>query len=424
MSERLLRLRRRIGRYLLAGRAGGIWSEYAADALALADAVDCDFGRLARAQQQPDRVARDGPHVCHWYLPSFDHAFYGGLMTVFRVAAHLQRRHGVRQRFIICGDAPESRIRGMIAQTFGELADCEVLVLHSADAIAAIPAADFSVATLWTTAYVLLGIENTGYKFYFIQDFEPAFYPAGSTYAQAELTYRFGFYGIANTVSLRHMYETNYNGVAHHFTPCVDRSIFFPPSAERPASPIRLFYYARPGIPRNGFELAMTTLRRVKQRLGSGIEIVCAGADWQPSDFGLSGIVHNMGLLPYAETGVLYRSCHIGLTMMMTKHPSYLPLELMASGSLVVANDNPANRWLLRDGENCLLSPASAECLTQTLVRAAENYPAFSEIRARAGHEIESRHSNWDTTLDSIWEFMRMPSRSMGETVNLTCAES
>ena len=96
----------------------------------------------------------------------------------------------------------------------------------------------------------------------------------------------------------------------------------------------------------------------------------------------------------------------------------------MASGSLVVANDNPANRWLLRDGENCLLSPPSAECLTQTLVRAAENYPAFSEIRARAGREIESRHSNWDTTLDSIWEFMRMPSRSKGETVNLTCAES
>src|SRR4029077_338146 len=101
-------------------------------------------------------------------------------------------------------------------------------------------------------------IENTGYKFYFIQDFEPAFYPAGSTFARAELTYRFGFYGIANTVSLRQMYETSYNGIAHHFTPCVDRSIFFPPPAERPASPIRLFYYARPGIPRNGFELAIT----------------------------------------------------------------------------------------------------------------------------------------------------------------------
>jgi glycosyltransferase involved in cell wall biosynthesis len=177
-----------------------------------------------------------------------------------------------------------------------------------------------------------------------------------------------------------------------------------------------LFYYARPGIPRNGFELAMTTLRRVKRRLGPGIDIVCAGAEWRPADFGLSDIVINLGLLPYAETGELYRSCHMGLAMMMTRHPSYLPLELMACGSLVVVNDNPANRWLLRDHDNCLMSPSSAGCLTQTLVRAAEDYPALSEIRARAEREIEIRHSDWDATLDSIWEFMRMPSPSTDET--------
>ena len=65
-----------------------------------------------------------------------------------------------------------------------------------------------------------------------------------------------------------------------------------------------------------------------------------AGAEWSPRQFGLEGIVHNLGLLPYAATGALYRSCTAGVALMMTCHPSYLPFELMACGALVVTNSN------------------------------------------------------------------------------------
>ena len=38
---------------------------------------------------------------------------------------------------------------------------------------------DIGIATFWTTAYHLDGRDNFSYKCYFIQDFEPAFYPLG-----------------------------------------------------------------------------------------------------------------------------------------------------------------------------------------------------------------------------------------------------
>lgn len=388
----------------------GTWSGYTRDALALAEVVDCLPEQLAEAQQHPDRLNPDpGQRICHWFLPPFDNPFYGGVMTILRLSDYLRRTQGMRQRFLICGAADRAGTQAMLGKAFPGLADAEVIVLDSVQAIETIPPADYSVATLWTTAYVVLGVRNTALKFYMIQDFEPAFYPAGSTYAQAELTYHFGFYGIANTQSIREIYERDYGGRAVVLTPCVDRTVFFPRSEPLAPDPLRLFYYARPGIPRNAFELAAAALRRVKARLGERVDIVCAGAGWNPAEFGLDGVVRAVGLLPYAQTGDLYRSCHVGLAMMVTRHPSYLPFELMACGAVVVANQNPANTWLLRDRDNCLLSPPSASCLAATLIHALEHYESLAALRERAASEIATRYGSWDRSLESAAAFMLDP---------------
>src|ERR1035441_8673683 len=52
---------------------------------------------------------------------------------------------------------------------------------------------------------------------------------------------------------------------------------------------------------------------------------------------------------------------------MKTRHPSYLPLELMACGAAVVTNRNPYTGWLLRDGENCVLAETSPSALAESL---------------------------------------------------------
>jgi len=401
-----------LGRLGMAPGAGpaGIWSGYAFDAVQLARHVDCSLADLAEPQQHPERVHPEiGRRVCNWYLPVFGSAFYGGIMTILRLAAHLQEKQGIRQRFLICGPCDRQHVAGQIAAAFPALASAEVIPLDSAAALDAMPASDYSVATLWTTAYVLLKVRNTGLKFYMIQDYEPLFYPAGSTSAQAELTYRFGFYGIANTESLRDIYQRDFAGRAVVLSPCVDTRVFHPGAPLPADGPKRVFYYARPGTPRNGFELAAVALRRLKDKYRDGIEIVCAGADWNPADFGLAGAVRNIGMLPYERTGDLYRSCHAGLVMMMTRHPSYLPFELMACGCLVVSNHNPANTWLLKDGENCLLSPPTASCLVETLGRALDGYADHAGLRESARAMVMQRHADWDVSLARVARFMTDP---------------
>jgi len=384
-------------------------SEYTRDALGLAEHVDCGFADLECPQQNPKAVHADiRQRYCHWYLPVFANPFYGGVMTILRLAAHLQDAHGVRQRFLVCGECDESHIANLIASAFPTLGGSDVLALN-AERMRSLPPADYSVATLWTTAYVLLTVKNTGYKFYMIQDFEPLFYPAGSTFAQAELTYRFGFYGLANTGTLCEIYEAGYGGKAVAFSPCVDPSIFFPGRELPSVGAKRLFYYARPGTPRNGFELAAVVLRRVKQKLGEGVDIVCAGAVWRPEDFGLGGIVRSVGVLPYEQTAALYRTCHASLVLMMTKHPSYLPFELMACGSIVVSNYNPSTTWFLKDKQNCLLSQPSAACLTDTIVHALENYAELRDIRTFAVEQIRREHADWDREMDKVAQFMHKP---------------
>jgi len=386
------------------------WEGYTRDALQLANIIDCTPEQMRQQQQHPGRVtANVKDRICNWYLPQFDNAFYGGIMTILRLAEYLQRTQGIKQRILICGAASAVEVSANIAKAFPALSQAEVVVLDTAEAIINIPPSDYSVATLWTTAYVLLGVQNTGYKFYMIQDFEPAFYPAGSTYAQAELSYSFGFYGIANTQSLKEIYERDYGGCAVVLKPTIDKTVFYPGIEIKQSSPKRLFYYARPGAPRNAFELAAAALQRLKNKYGDEIDIICAGAGWDPAEYGLSNVVRTIGMLPYAETANLYRSCHAGFVMMLTKHPSYLPFELMACGAIVVTNFNQANTWLLKDGENCLLSAPSASCLAATLSYALDHYDELAPLRERATKDIFEDSGDWDSSLSEVAKFILEP---------------
>ena len=46
------------------------------------------------------------------------------------------------------------------------------------------------IATAWNTAY-FASMQKCTHKFYFIQDFEPWFYPMGEMYLNAEASYRY-----------------------------------------------------------------------------------------------------------------------------------------------------------------------------------------------------------------------------------------
>jgi glycosyltransferase involved in cell wall biosynthesis len=245
--------------------------------------------------------------------------------------------------------------------------------------------------------------------FYLVQDFEPMFYPAGALYALAEETYRFGLYGLCNTERLLDLYRRDYGGVGGSFMPAVDRSVFHPVGRREPppGEPVTVFVYSRPGHWRNSWEIASIALGMLKERLGDGVRIVTAGSWARPEDRG-TGIRH-LGLLDYKATGELYRHCDIGVALTLSEHPSYLPLEFMASGATVVAFDNPAGHWLLRDGENALLTRRTVDGLADGLERLVRDPQLRGNLRDQARRDIEAGYGDWERALSGIYDILTDP---------------
>jgi glycosyltransferase involved in cell wall biosynthesis len=388
------------------------WKAYSYDARVLASLFDFRAEDLDRSNE----ILKANPGTIrfrqlNWFVPDFDNVYWGGIHTILRFAEYFRVRKSVENRIIaICQKKPEE-LGKEVARAFPSLAD-RICTIASLDEVDSVPYADVSVCSLWTTAYYLLRFNRTRRKFYFIQDFEPLFYPAGSTYAQAEATYSFGFFGIANTVSLAKMYST-YGGLTEFFNPCVDTRVFHPSEKSNSRRLFTIFFYSRPGHPRNCFELGAQALRRVKQELGDKVRIVCAGDRWDPRVLGLDGIVEQLGLLSYQETADLYRNCDIGLSMMITMHPSYIPLQLMASGCLVISNQNPHTTWLLKDGENCITTRASASSLSAAILAACHASDLRARITKTALQTVHEHYSNWEPEMEKIHNFMTNPSQPL-----------
>jgi len=378
------------------------------DRLDLVEALDFTAADLADNREclRKAETLRTPVRTIHWYVPYFEYAFYGGVHTILRFVAGLRERHGATSDLVFY-DRPSldpSEMKRKVVEAFPALQDIEVRVLRAA--MEPLPPADASIATFWTSAFALLKNRTSGRKFYFVQDYEPLFYPAGTYYALVEATYRFGFPGIVNTPGLCEIYRRDFGAPAVDFTPATDASLFHPPRS-REERPFRIFFYGRPDTDRNAFELGLSALRRLKERRGPEVEILVAGSDVPPEIAHRAPEISFLGRLPYQETGDLYRKCHAGLTLMLTRHPSYLPFELMSCGAVPVANVNPANAWLLRHEETALVAEPSPTLLAESLERLLRD-ARLRERLALAGEKLV-RSFTWDDQIDRVYRFMSAP---------------
>ncbi|WP_316507059.1 glycosyltransferase [Nitrosopumilus sp.] len=383
-----------------------ILGKYQQDALYLADRFDFSQQDLEKSKsiQNLNKIVIKS---IAWFLPDFNNAFFGGINTILRLASFL-KDNGIKNYFVMIDGSEKNSIKDIILNAFPNLNDSEVISLRIFKDLNKIPNVDVTICTLWTTAYYSLKFNKTKRKFYLIQDYEPQFYPAGSTMGQVEATYRFGFYGITNTKSLKYIYSKQYKGIAEHFDPALDIDVFYPPKVESSNKTITIFTYGRPDHPRNGFEISMNVFKKLKEKYGDKIRIISAGAVWDPKDLGLGGIVENLGILDYKETGEIFRKSDIGLVMMYTKHPSYIPLELMACKCLVISNYNPATIWLLKDKENCLLAEPSVTSFYEKLCTAIDNSKKRDLIINNSLKTV-NKYSNWEPQFEKIFSFMKNP---------------
>jgi glycosyltransferase involved in cell wall biosynthesis len=387
---------------------------YTAEERQLVQGFDFTEEDLRRSKQNVNSIkGHQQVRTIMWFVPAFEYAYYGGIMTILRFARQWFLDYGVRSVFAVCAAERAGVMAKRIRVLHEDCKDRDVFVLGSPRDVSDLPSADAGIVTLWATAYFGLRYRRCPRMFYFIQDYEPAFYRAGSASALAESTYRFGFYGITNTESLRHIYEKEYNGKAFHFNPCVDSKTFHPGDRQiQTKRPWKVFWYARPNHPRNAFDVLAGAMRQLKTRMGGSIHIIAAGDHFDVGAHGLTGIVENRGVLSYEATAQLYRECDIGVVLMLTRHPSYIPLELMASGCLVITNRNHWTEWLLRHEENCLLTEPSASCIAASIERGLRDENLRHSITEKAQALVRDRYNDWNSEIRGVYEYICDPDNS------------
>jgi hypothetical protein len=341
-----------------------------------------------------------------WFVSYFNHALFGGIHTILRLMSWSTEHYGVEHRLVVFDrmGVSDGDIRAAISDVFPNLVDVDiVLPVDGQVPYDELPPTDIAVATLWVSAFCLARFNRTKAKFYMVADFEPSFYEAGTVYALTEATYRLGFAGIVNTPALREIYEA-YGSPSVHFVPSVEAA----PPADKPSqrgAPVQIVLYGRPSTPRNAFELIVAACRQLKAHYGDAIRIISAGEDWDPAHFGVAGVIENRGLIgSIDEVHALYSESDIGLCFMLTKHPSYQPMEYLAHGVAPVCNVNAATTWLLRHEENCLITEPYPSNIAASVGRLIED-PELRQKLAEAGG-VDVTSTTWDSQFHHVWSFV------------------
>lgn len=190
---------------------------------------------------------------------------------------------------------------------------------------------DACVATSWQTAHVLARRGTAPMRrLYFVQDFEPYFYPRGAQYALAEDSYRLG-HGVLALGEMVAGHLRRDAGVDADVVPFgVDTEVY------RPLPPVPrsgVVLYAKPDVARRGYDLARLALERFHARHPDQ-EIHVYG---DPVRDLAVPVTRHGGLDPVALNALYHRTL-AGLALSFT-NISLVAEEMLAAGTVPVVND-------------------------------------------------------------------------------------
>jgi len=246
--------------------------------------------------------------------------------------------------------------------------------------------ADAIFATSWQTAYTVYASKVKAKKFYFVQDFEPYFYPVGGMYMLAENTYKLGLRGITAGGWLKKRLHEDYGIVTSSFDFGSDSEKYRLVNDGRRKE---IVFYARPTTARRAFELGVLTLDLFhKKHPDYTINFI----GWDVSEFNIPFPHKNLGILDPNQLNELYNRCAGSLVMSLT-NMSLLPLELLSSGCIPVINDGDNNR-LVSDNKFIEYSPGNDPI---TLAKTLSKVVTIKNLTAYAKMASDSvKNNNWD----------------------------
>lgn len=334
-------------------------------------------------------------------------SLFGGVATAILLAGHVARAKGWNLQVVCRQEMPDAASIAMILTLNGiELGNrltASFVDSRSARSEIGLGNSDIVITTSWWTTESVVAAIGPDRVFYLLQEDERMFYPMDDDHRRASaLLDRPDIRLIINSELLyRHLEVTGLPALA-------DRATWFEPAFVHkrreiqpfePAKRRRLFFYARPGHPRNlyylGLEVLQTAARRGVLDLDRW-EVHFFGSDLSATSVaGKAVICHDsLNWQAYVER---LATADAALSLMYTPHPSYPPLDLAALGVPVLTNRFGTKQTL----ENYSSSIVCADCDVESLVAGLARVIEMAGDRpARAAALLESRiESDWSKAL-------------------------
>jgi hypothetical protein len=364
-------------------------------------------------------VSATAPQRINVVVPTIDLGhFFGGYIAKFNLARKLAESG--RQVRVVVVDEPFylpadwrqqiERFEGLAG--IGDLVEIELA--HDRSRGLEVSAEDRFIATTWWTAHVAHHATRQlggGPFLYLIQECEPLTMPMGSEAALARQTYDFPHRALFSTELLRDYFRSLRLGVFAGNDGDAESAAFEnaitpvrPPTEEEMRdSERKLLFYARPELhaERNMFELGMLALAQAREEgTLEGWELHGIGAQ-QPGEirYGSDLRLELLERQSQSDYGDLLRGHSVGLSLMLTPHPSLVPLEMAAAGMPVVTNtfENKTREALAAISGNLIAVEPTIEAIKEG-IREAVAASSDHERRLRGAEVNWSR--SWEDSFD------------------------
>jgi hypothetical protein len=347
-------------------------------------------------------------------------SLFGGVATSLILATLFSNKYGMPLRIITRATSSNPRAYENLLRLMNIRKPKEVEFFSDWDSMYSksnlkldISENDIFLATSWWTAEAIQSMNLRNKFFYILQEVETFFYPHGDERYRCESVLKSADINfIINSKLLNDYYKDN------DFQQIHNNSIYFEPAfperssdssalMQKKKSKYKLFFYARPNNARN---LYFTGLKLLDEALLRGIiqkdewEICFAGSSIDQIEFTNKVKPTMLGQMTWEEYGMFLKTVDLAFCLMFTPHPSYPPLDVAASGGVVITNKFDNKLTLENYSRNIICADLDIESMMQGFIQAielAKNNEARLKNYAKNGME-----QNWENALKDVFEFM------------------
>lgn len=218
---------------------------------------------------------------------------------------------------------------------------------------------DIVIATGWNTVEAVAKTDCKN-KLYFVQDYEPWFFPMGQEYLEADMSYRYGLKGISIGRWLPVKLKKKYNLDVLPFSFGADLDIYHRLDDVKQENAVCFIF--QPGKPRRCSDLGLKALRYV-QAVKPETKIYLYGSE---KEVIVGKNIKHLGMLTPEKCNELYNKCKVGLCF-SASNPSRIPFEMMAAGLPVVDFYLENNLYDFPE-DGCLLAKPDPKAVAEAIL--------------------------------------------------------